>query len=149
MSITIHPAINVPEGDGVTVKRLMPRHGLRNYDPFLQADMIPEVQQDGVTIRTIVGADGAINLYTDVEYLDVQIQSGSSFDHSVAAGAAGFIYAVGGSVEINGVILEPEQAACVDGISGILILSAQASRLMWCFGSPHHEPIHQHGPFVD
>jgi len=38
MSITIHPAINVPEGDGVSVKRLMPVHGLRNYDPFVLWD---------------------------------------------------------------------------------------------------------------
>ncbi len=38
MSVTIHSAINVPEGDGVTVKRLMPVHGLRNFDPFVLWD---------------------------------------------------------------------------------------------------------------
>jgi redox-sensitive bicupin YhaK (pirin superfamily) len=38
MSITIHSAITVPEGDGVTVKRLMPVHGMRNFDPFVLWD---------------------------------------------------------------------------------------------------------------
>jgi len=38
MSIIIHSAITVPEGDGVTVKRLMPVHGLRHFDPFVLWD---------------------------------------------------------------------------------------------------------------
>lgn len=31
-------ALTVPEGDGVVVKRLMPVHGLMNYDPFVLMD---------------------------------------------------------------------------------------------------------------
>jgi len=38
MTMTLHQAITVPEGDGVTVKRLMPVHGLRNFDPFVLWD---------------------------------------------------------------------------------------------------------------
>ncbi|MCK5643178.1 MAG: pirin family protein, partial [Gammaproteobacteria bacterium] len=38
MSITIVQSITVPEGDGVTVKRLMPVHGMRNFDPFVLWD---------------------------------------------------------------------------------------------------------------
>ncbi|GAV21233.1 quercetin 2,3-dioxygenase [Mariprofundus micogutta] len=38
MSITIVQSVSVPEGDGVTVKRLMPLHGLRNFDPFVLWD---------------------------------------------------------------------------------------------------------------
>ena len=36
--ITIRHALEVPEGDGVTVRRLMPVHGLRNADPFVLWD---------------------------------------------------------------------------------------------------------------
>ena len=239
MNIMIVNSVTVPEGDGVLVKRLMPVHGLRNYDPFvlwdhfdisgggfpdhphrgfeaitylfdggmnhtdnlgnkgivhaggaqrftagrgmvhsefpdgrahgiqlwinlpkrlksiapayqqLQTDMIPEVCRDGVTIRTIVGEGNVISLHTDVEYLDVQLQPQSCFERRVATGARGLIYVVDGSVEINGLKLESGQAACMDDIAIINILSAQTSRLMWCFGKPHNEPIHQHGPFVD
>jgi len=38
MSITVHQALVVPEGDGVEVKRLMPVANLRNYDPFVLWD---------------------------------------------------------------------------------------------------------------
>lgn len=36
--VKLHHALTVPEGDGVTVKRLMPVHGLRNFDPFVLWD---------------------------------------------------------------------------------------------------------------
>ena len=36
--IRIIKATEVPEGDGVTVKRLMPVHGMRNFDPFVLWD---------------------------------------------------------------------------------------------------------------
>ena len=38
MTITIHSAMTVPEGNGVTVKRLMPIHGFLNFDPFVLWD---------------------------------------------------------------------------------------------------------------
>jgi len=239
MSITIHSAINVPEGDGVTVKRLMPVHGLRNFDPFVlwdhfdisgggfpdhphrgfeaitylfdggmnhtdnlgnkgvvhaggaqrftagrgmvhsefpegrahgiqlwinlpkrlksiapayqqvQADMIPEIQQDGVTIRTIAGEAGAIRLHTDVEYLDIHMASDSCLQRAITTTAHGFIYMVSGNADINANRLQTGQAAYVDGLTQVTIKNNSEARLMWCVGQPHHEPIHQHGPFVD
>ncbi|HXH71744.1 MAG TPA: pirin family protein [Mariprofundaceae bacterium] len=38
MSIRLQTAPSVPEGDGVTVRRLMPVHGLLNFDPFVLWD---------------------------------------------------------------------------------------------------------------
>lgn len=38
MSIQRVSALTVPEGDGVTVKRLMPLAGMRNFDPFVLWD---------------------------------------------------------------------------------------------------------------
>jgi len=239
MSITIHPAVNVPEGDGVIVKRLMPRHGLRNYDPFvlwdhfdisgggfpdhphrgfeaitylfdggmhhtdnlgnkgvvhaggaqcftagkgmvhsefpdgrahgiqlwinlpkrlksiepayqqLQADMIPEECQDGVTIRTIAGKNGAVNLRTDIEYLDIHMAPECCLQRSIATAARGFVYMVSGEADINANHLKAGQAALVVGLTQMEIRNDTEARLMWCFGQPHHEPIHQHGPFVD
>ncbi|MFQ5582753.1 MAG: pirin family protein [Mariprofundaceae bacterium] len=44
--IRIQKAMEVPEGDGVTVKRLMPVHGLRNFDPFVLWDHF-DIKQGG------------------------------------------------------------------------------------------------------
>jgi len=239
MSITIVSSITVPEGDGVTVKRLMPVAGLRNFDPFVlwdhfdiagggfpdhphrgfeaitylfdggmhhtdnlgnvggvhgggaqrftagrgmvhsefpdgrahgiqlwinlpqrlksieptyqqcQADMIPESSCDGVTIRTIVGKAGAISLHTDVEYLEIHMSPANCLQRAIAAGTRGFIYMVSGEAEINASQLSAGQAVFVDGLTQVDMQSLSEVRLMWCFGQPHHEPIHQHGPFVD
>ncbi|MDQ6970281.1 MAG: pirin family protein [Mariprofundus sp.] len=237
--ISIHTANSVPEGDGIVVKRLMPAHGLRNYDPFvlwdhfditgggfpdhphrgfeaitylfdggmhhtdnlgnkgvvhaggaqrftagrgmvhsefpdgrahgiqlwinlpqrlkslapdyqqLQADQILEDNQDGITIRHLVGVDGAIDLHTAVEYLDVRMAAGTTLQRRPAGGMRGFIYFVQGSAEMNAVNIEPGQAAFIDALEMVEIHSADAVHFMWCFGKPHHEAIHQHGPYVD
>jgi len=239
MSITIHSAVTVPEGDGVSVKRLMPLYGLRNYDPFvlwdhfdisgggfpdhphrgfeaitylfdggmkhtdtlgnrgtihaggaqrftagrgivhsefpdrrahgiqlwinlpkrlksiepdyqqLQADEIPECDQDGVIVRAIAGADGAISLHTAVEYLDIIMNAGSLYQRSLSAGLRGFIYVVEGTAMVNGLTLHLGDAAFIEDVSALDLETTHAARLMCCFGMPHHEPINQHGPYVD
>ncbi|ATX82611.1 hypothetical protein Ga0123462_1764 [Mariprofundus ferrinatatus] len=239
MSISIHTATIVPEGDGVTVKRLMPLAGLRNYDPFvlwdhfdisgggfpdhphrgfeaitylfdggmnhsdnlgnhgaihgggaqrftagrglvhsefpdghahgiqlwinlprrlksidpdyqqLQEREIPENCSDGVTVRTIVGTGSPLELHTEVEYLDIQLQPGSTYRHNIASAFRGFVYAVAGKFTANGVMSENGQALFIESEQLIELKSEQGARLMWCFGNPHHEPINQHGPFVD
>ncbi|NWF35977.1 pirin family protein [Mariprofundus sp. KV] len=239
MSISIHSAITVPEGDGVTVKRLMPVGGLRNFDPFVlwdhfdisgggfpdhphrgfeaitylfdggmnhadnlgnvgtihgggaqrftagsgivhsefpdgrahgiqlwinlpqqlkslppayqqvQRDEIPELTENGVTVRTIVGDSGAISLHTDVEYLEIRMAGDTKLQRALPSGFRGFIYAVQGETRINGNQLGYGAAAFIEDESHIEITSEAGARLMWCFGKPHHEPIYQHGPFVD
>jgi len=235
----MHSAITVPEGDGVTVKRLMPVGGLRNFDPFVlwdhfdisgggfpdhphrgfeaitylfdggmkhadnlgnvgtihaggaqrftagrglvhsefpdgrahgiqlwinlaktlksmdpayrqvEANEIPELTEKGVTIRTIVGESGAISLHTDVEYLEIRMAGNTKLQRALPSGFRGFIYAVEGEVNIAGKSLSSGEAAYIEDESQIALQSSEGARLMWCFGRPHHEPIYQHGPFVD
>jgi len=239
MSITIHPAITVPEGDGVTVKRLMPVHGMRHFDPFvlwdhfdinsggfpnhphrgfeaityvfaggmnhtdnlgnkgtvhsggaqrftagrgivhsefpdghaagiqlwinlpkslkslspdyqqLQAEHIPQSSNDGVHIHTIVDQAKAITLHTQVEYLEIRLDTGSRLQRNIAAQSRGLIYAVQGEASINGLPMSHGQAAYIEDETSVQIESAKDAQLMWCFGLPHHEPIYQHGPYVD
>jgi len=239
MSIAIHSAITVPEGDSVTVKRLMPVHGLRNCDPFvlwdhfdissggfpnhphrgfeaityifaggmkhtdnlgnagsvhaggaqrftagrgivhsefpdghaagiqlwinlpqrlkslepdyqqLQAGEIPGLNNDGVHIRTIVDQEKAIKLHTPVEYLDIRMEADSRLERNIDIKFRGFIYAVQGSVDINGLPVSSGQAVFIEHETSVRITSRADSQLMWCFGLPHFEPINQHGPYVD
>lgn len=239
MTITLHQAVSVPEGDGVTVKRLMPVHGMRNYDPFVlwdhfdisgggfpdhphrgfeaitymfaggmqhsdnlgntgtvygggaqcftagcgivhseipdghaagiqlwinlpkslkgiepayqQAgkDEVSETTFDGGLIRTIVGQGGPIRLHTDVEYLDIRLDAGGCLNRKIAANNRGFVYAVRGEASINALPVNSGQAACIEDETSLQLESSDGAHLMLCFGLPHHEPIHQHGPFVD
>lgn len=237
MSIQLQTALQVPEGDNITVKRLMPVAGLRNFDPFVlwdhfdinaggfpphphrgfeaitwmfkggmqhkdnlgnegtvhaggaqrftagrgithsempdghaagiqlwinlpqrlkgvdaeyqQVEAVPTEENDGIRLQCIVGRGGAIQLRTDVEYLDVSISPGSRMQRDIAEGWRGIVYIVEGAVEVGDVIAEAGQALLVENESALEMASQTGAHLMWCFGAPHHEPIHQHGPYVD
>jgi len=239
MSISIHSANIVPEGDGVSVKRLMPVAGIMDYDPFVlwdhfdiagggfpphphrgfeaitwmfsggmrhrdnlgnesavyaggaqrftagrgithsempdghavgiqlwinlpqrlkrmdagyqQADTehLPVDEADGVRLQHIVGVKGVIQLHTDVEYLQADMQASSTMQRSISAGWRGFVYVVEGGVEMAGIPADAGQAMFVEQETVLEMKAEHGARLMWCFGAPHHEPIHQHGPFVD
>ncbi|MDX8392293.1 MAG: pirin family protein [Mariprofundaceae bacterium] len=238
--IDIQQAMTVPEGDGITVNRLMPVADLRHFDPFVLWDhfdiesggfpphphrgfeaitwlfsgamqhkdnlgnegtihtggaqrftagrgithsempdghaagiqlwinlpqrlkridaeyqqveaegVSEEVGDDGIRMLHIVGDKGAIQLHTDVEYLDIRMPEKTSLERSIPAGWRGFIYSVEGSVRINDSTMHSGQAALIEKEAAIHIASMAPCHLMWCFGAAHHEPIHQHGPFVD
>jgi quercetin 2,3-dioxygenase len=237
--IRMHQALTVPEGAGVTVKRLMPIHGMPNFDPFvlwdhfdiasggfpdhphrgfeaitylfaggmkhadnlcnrgtvhaggaqrftagrglvhsefpdghaagiqlwinlparlkslpadyqqLQDNEIPEHAESGVRIRTIVGAGSPLRLHTPVEYLDIGLEADTTMTHDIPPGFRGFLYIVDGSIMIDGQTAKSGQAVLVEGTEAITLSAQKPARLMWCFGKPHHEPIRQHGPYVD
>ena len=245
MSISIHSASTVPEGDGVTVKRLMPVAGLRNFDPFVlwdhfdiaaggfpphphrgfeaitwmfaggmqhkdnlgnegtvygggaqrftagrgithsempdghaagiqlwinlpqrlkridaeyqqvDADAIPREEAGGVSLLHIVGNRGAVHLHSDVEYLEISLAAGSSMQRNIDDGWRGIIYVVEGEASVHAKdnataqSLATADSALVEHETTLTLHSTDGARLMWCFGAPHHEPIHQHGPFVD
>ncbi len=232
-------AITVPEGDGVVVKRLMPVHGLLNFDPFVLMDHFniegggfpdhphrgfeaitymldggmqhadnlgnkstvtagglqrftagkgiihsempagkahgiqlwinlpqrlkhiqPDYQQvdaedvpvdtnDGVTVRTVVGKGSPTQLKTEVLYLDVSLKSESLYQQVIPKGSRGFVYMLEGEVKLNQEALKASEAGFFDSAETLSFTATQGSRLMICFGKPHGEPIHQHGPYVD
>ena len=84
-----------------------------------------------------------------MEYLDIRLDAGSRLNRNIAANYRGFIYAVRGEASINALPVNSGQAACVENETSLQVESSGGAHLMWCFGLPHHEPIHQHGPFVD
>jgi len=234
-------ALTVPEGDGVIVKRLMPVHGMRNFDPFVLWDhfdigpgngfpdhphrgfeaitymfdggmqhadnlgnrsvvygggaqrftagrglvhsempadegangiqlwinlpqrlkgLDPEYQQieteafpnasiEGGSICTIVGEGSPLLLHTPVEYLDIELEAGARLERAVPEGFRGLLYVVGGNLQVQDEHLPGGSAMFFEEADMLRIEAVEASRLMWCFGHPHNEPIYQHGPFVD
>lgn len=123
---------------------------LKGIEPdYQQVDVIKQVKEDGVTIRTIVGEGGAVLLKTDVEYLDVSLPADRRWQRSIPDGFRGFVYVLEGSLLVEGKRVDSASAAYIDGMPNLIIETSQDARLMWCFGRPHEEPIYQNGPFVD
>ncbi len=125
---------------------------LKGIDPDYQQvekDEVPVIEFDGGTVHTIVGEGGPIQLKTEVEYLDVSLNAGATFERAIAEGFRGLVYLVEGEGSINGETISSGSAAYVDSESSLTITATEECRFMWCFGHPHGEPIYQHGPFVD
>jgi len=232
-------ALTVPEGDGLVVKRLMPVHGLMNFDPFVLCDHfdidsggfpdhphrgfeaitymlaggmqhadnlgntstvragglqrftagkgiihseipegrahgfqlwinlpkalkkiepsyqqvdaveIPSDAHDGVVVRTLVGEGSPAQLQTPVLYLDVSLDKERVYQKDIPQDFRGFVYVIDGEIKLNEESLSVGEAGFFDQTSLFSILATKASRFIMCFGKPHGEPIHQHGPFVD
>ncbi len=145
----------MPDGKAVGIQLWinLPKR-LKTIEPsYQQVDVVEAVKENGVVVRTIVGGfddkTAAIQLKTDVEYLDVSLKKGVSWKKSVPEGMRGIVYMLEGSLMLNGETLQVGQAAFIEQETELELLVADVSRVMWCFGKPHGEPIYQHGPFVD
>ncbi len=110
---------------------------------------IPTLDLEGGSIRVIVGNESPVKLQTAVRYLDVQLNTGAIFNEAVPEGFRGFIYLLKGELEINSEKLNKREAYFFEDIDALVIKSVEESHFMLCMGSPHGEPIKQHGPFVD
>jgi len=145
----------MPDGKAVGIQLWinLPK-SLKAIDPdYEQVECISVEKKDGVSMRRIVDSSGdkigALQLKTDVEYLDVVLDKGVVWKKSITDAFRGFVYMVEGSLTLHGQTLLTGQAAFIEQERELELVADKDSRVMWCFGKPHGEPIHQHGPFVD
>jgi len=146
----VHSEMPAGKAAGIQLWINLPQR-LKGVAPeYQQVDRIVEkTSENGVYIRAIVGDGSAIVLKTDVEYLDVRLDAGACWQKPIADGFRGLIYAMQGGLRLNGKSIPENGAAFVENEASIVIECDVATRLMFCFGRPHGEPIYQHGPYVD
>jgi redox-sensitive bicupin YhaK (pirin superfamily) len=142
---------NKQESHGIQLWINLPQH-LKGIDPDYQevaTGDIPQLDFEGVSVRHIVGNDSPLRLHTEVIYREIRLEQGADYSFEMPATHKGFVYLIDGELTlgstqipaVNACFLEPGQA---HGFH-----AGRDSHFMICSGTPHHEPIHQHGPFVD
>jgi len=125
---------------------------LKQIDPqYQQVDAadIPETMENGVRIRHIVGPQGKVELQTPVVYQDVQISAGNGYTFSVPDNFCGLVYVVSGELNHESQKLGKGKTLFFTDIREVSLQASSDSRLILCMGTPHGEPIRQHGPYVD
>jgi redox-sensitive bicupin YhaK (pirin superfamily) len=125
---------------------------LKQIDPGYQeipAMEIPQQDIDGGYVRTIIGKGSPLHLHTDVHYLEVVLGDNAEYGNSLDEIHQGFIYLVAGDATLGDTRLEAGDACFLETGNIWQIESQSGCRLMVCTGTPHREPIIQHGPFVD
>ncbi|WP_408960470.1 pirin family protein [Natrinema sp. 74] len=107
---------------------------------------LPTEEQTGATVTTVVGDESPIELYTSMEYLDVQISD--TWTWSPPDEWAGFLYAITGAGTVDGSRFADGDVFLLTAAHDVVLESEESLRVVAVSGLPHHEPIRQRGPFV-
>ena len=119
----------------------------------LQRQHIPEIREDGVTIRAISGhwgdAKPAMEPLYDIAIAEVYFNAGASRTFTIADGRNIFFYVVRGNVEVNGQAAHQFQLVEF-GTEGteIAVTADSAAMILLGHAVPFNEPVVAHGPFV-
>lgn len=116
-------------------------------------EQIPMVQKDGVKIKVIAGkmdgTQGPVrDLAIDIEYFDVKLASGKTFEHTTTKEDTVFAYIVEGSVEVQGKTITQGQCIVFGEGDFAKISSKNISRFLFVSGEPLSEPVAWRGPIV-
>jgi quercetin 2,3-dioxygenase len=114
---------------------------------------IPRVQKDGINIKIIAGKTDEIqgpvrDLAIDIEYFDVELDSGKTFEHKTAKKDTVFAYVVEGSVEVQGKTIPKGQCLVFGEGNFVRIGTKNGSRFIYVSGEPLNEPVAWRGPIV-
>lgn len=130
----------------------------KKLDPLYadaDADELPQDRVDGATVTTVVGDGSPLDVVTDIEYLDAEIDAGSGWTWSVPDGWTGYLYVVSGNGALTSHEIEGERAlergsvAVTQDGGDFEVETTDGIRFVAVSGAPHGEPIRQRGPFVD
>ena len=136
--------INLP------AKEKMSEPAYQEFSP----NAIPEHVSDGVHVRVLIGhyqdVRGPIDdPFTNVQYLDVKLNSERNFKHTLPAGLQAFIYVFEGDATLAATHLPQHTFAVLTaGETVELSAGANGARFILVAGRPLGELIMQYGPFV-
>jgi redox-sensitive bicupin YhaK (pirin superfamily) len=131
--------------------------GEKMSDPAYQefsAGAIPEAQVEGARVRILLGEyagqRGVIeDPTTEVQYLDVALQAGHAFSHSLPTDDSAFIYVFEGGATLGDATLQQHSLAVLTPGDALSVTAgAEGARFILVSGKPLREPIVQYGPFV-
>ena len=118
-----------------------------DYQP-VPSDEIPEKEEDGVRIRTVVGQGSPVALHTAVRYVDVTVEPEAVFRDTIPEDWNGFVYVLEGEVALNERKVARGKALTFRGGGALRATAPETSRFVLIAGAPHEETIRQRGSFV-
>jgi len=119
----------------------------------IEKQLSPIFQKDGAKIKVIAGkvngTKGPVqDLAIDIEYFDIELTAGKTFEHATPKNYTVFAYVVEGSIEILGKQAMQGQCAVLGDGDLVKITSCNDSRFLFISGEPLNEPVAWRGPIV-
>lgn len=122
---------------------------------FVNGNDIPEYDGGGVIVRVIAGNMGGVHAKIeppgDITFLDIKFSSKSSFEKTFTSDQNVLLYVVSGSVYVGDdrEELKVMQTALLNSEGENVLLTAnEYAQVILLGGTPLHEPVVSHGPFI-
>ncbi len=140
-SMGIQLWINLPK----RLKKIKP-----SYQQVL-SENLPVTTFEGGHCRTIVGEGSPIELYTDITYQHVNLKQDHYYQIYINQGLNAIIYVLSGELILGNETVSATKALLLEckEEQNLSIKADKDSEFMFCCGMPHHQPIYQHGSYVD
>lgn len=119
----------------------------KNIEPdymALRSEDIPEHEEGGNLVRTIVGEGSPLSFRAEITYRDVHCQE--EYGLEVPEGHIGLLYLYSGEIEVEGISLKPSTGISVQRCT---VRCAEPSRFILLSGKPLGEKISLRGSFVE
>ena len=119
----------------------------------IESEQIPLVQKIGQKAKLIAGridgTEGPVrDLSIDIEYFDVELAAGKTFEHATPGKLTVFAYVVNGSIEAQGKEIKNGQCAVFGEGDSVKMFSKDGARFLFVSGEPLKEPVAWRGPIV-
>lgn len=119
----------------------------------IEREQIPIFQKNGLKIKVIAGrvngTEGPVrDLAIGIEYFDVELAAGKTFEHATPKSYAVFSYVVDGSIEVLGKTVMQGQCAVFGKGEFVKIGSRKGNRFLFGSGELLKEPVAWRGPIV-
>ncbi len=116
-------------------------------------DQIPTVEQNGAKIKIIAGridgTEGPVrDLSIKVEYFDVELAPGGTFEHHTRETLTAFAYVVEGSLDLQGSPIKSGQCVVFGKGDLVKVSTTKRARFLFATGEPLNEPVAWRGPIV-
>jgi redox-sensitive bicupin YhaK (pirin superfamily) len=136
--------LNLPARDKMTEPR---------YQEFGPERIPVATPAPGVSIKVIAGEVGSVKgpisqPATDPTYLDVGLDPGAQYVHTLPEQHSAFMYVFEGAVKAGSTVVSAGQMAVLGEGAEVRLTGEKASRAILVAGRPLHEPVARYGPFV-
>ncbi len=151
----VHSEMPAAKGQSIGIQLWinLPKH-LKTIKPSYQqvlSENLPLTPFEGGHCRTIVGEASPIKLHTNITYQHVTLEQNKHYQIYINHGLNAIIYVLSGDIVLGDETLGATESLLIKAneAQNLSIKAKTDSEFMFCCGLPHHEPIYQHGPYVD
>jgi redox-sensitive bicupin YhaK (pirin superfamily) len=114
---------------------------------------IPSLKREGAEIKVIAGkiegVEGPVqDLVVNVEYFDVTLAAGKTFERSSERGSVALLYVIEGSGYVEDKLIESEHCALFGDGDTVGVRTRDGIRFLFVQGKPLGEPVAWGGPIV-